>query len=359
MQETPEQSSISKPMTIQRIAETLGIHKSTVSLTLSGKGRISPAMRAKILGLAEELGYAPDPLAQRLASRAKTKVICLCSGALDPGRGTEKIALIQTALTNLGFEVPIHTPAKASDSDGSAQAALIQLLRRQRPQAIICSAHTMGPPAFKEMEAYQREGGIVVCYDVPVPVQCDQVVFDREDNAYQGAKYLLEKGHRKLGLAVSRLQRPLEESGSAPQDLRLHGFRRALAEYGLHSRDEWIFENATFEKGGAEMARHFLSMQDRPTGLCVVNDYVALAFMSEIMRAGVRVPEEVSMVGHDDQPIAVYCPVPLTSVSQPSEEIVAAVVDLTMQRIGGSTEPPKTVTIRGSLIERESVAQMA
>ena len=85
---------------------------------------------------------------------------------------------------------------------------------------------------------------------------------------------------------------------------RLRGFRRALAEVGLPMREEWFFQNPTYERGGAEMARRFLAMRDRPTALCIVNDYVALAFVVEVMRAGLRVPEDVSVVSHDDQPIA-------------------------------------------------------
>lgn len=345
-------------MTIQRIAETLGIHKSTVSLTLSGKGRISAPMRARILALAEELGYEPDPLAQRLASRSKSKVVCLCSASLDPGRATEKVVLLQTALVDLGLEVPIYTPAKSRLDDEESQVTLFKQLRRQRPQAIVCSAHKLTEAAFAQLEAYQREGGIVVSYDIPIALPCDQVVFDREDNAYQGARYLLECGHRKLGLGVTRLQRPLSDSGNAPQNLRLRGFRRALAEYGVPEHDEWLFENPVFERGGAQMAQAFLAMKDRPTGLCIVNDYVALAFMTEVMRAGVRVPEDVSVVGHDDQIIASYCPVPLTSVSQPADEIVKSVVELTMARIQGYTGPPQTMTIQGQLIKRESVTKI-
>ena len=345
----------SKPVTIRDIAASLGVHKSTVSYALSGKGRVSPQMREKILTMAEDLGYQPDPLAQRLASREKSRVVCLCSGSLDTGRGTEKISAIQTALTGLGLEVPFYTPAKPAQNNEQAQIELFRQLRRQRPQAIVCSVHAFHDDAFAELEQYQNEGGIVVAYDLPVPLNCDQVIFDRVDNAYQGARYLLERGHRHLGLGMSQLARRGANLNTT-QQLRAAGFRQALRERGEEIHSEWIFENPTFERGGAEMARHFLELKNRPTGLCIVNDYVALAFMVEMMRAGVRIPEDVSVVGHDDQPIAAYCPVPLTSVSQPVDEIVQTVIEILTDRINGDTQSPRTVTIRGRLIERESVA---
>jgi DNA-binding LacI/PurR family transcriptional regulator len=345
-----------KIATIQQIAETLGIHKSTVSLALAGKGRIAPGTRARVMALAEEIGYVPDPLAQRLANRSMSNTVCLCSGSLDPGRGTEKIILIQSLLTDMGLDVPIYTPSKSKDRSAETQAVLFRQLRRQRPQAIICSVHAFCDEAFSELAAFQEEGGIVVAYDLPIPLNCDQVLFDRVDNAYQGAKYLLDRGHRRIGFGMTRLTGGRNATQNRTQILRQEGFRKAMAEYGVPMHDEWFFENTTFERGGAQMAQHFLDLKDRPTALCIVNDYVSLAFMVEMMRHGVKVPKDVSIVGHDDMPIAAYCPVPLTSVSQPTEEIVRCVVDMLLDRLGGNTEPPRTVTVKGKLVERASVA---
>jgi DNA-binding LacI/PurR family transcriptional regulator len=145
---------------------------------------------------------------------------------------------------------------------------------------------------------------------------------------------------------------------NTPQAHRLRGFCRALDESGIAWRDDWFFPVATYEKGGAQMAQRFLGLppSERPTGLCIVNDYVAFACMVEMMRGGARVPDNVSIVGHDDQPIAAYCPVPLSAVSQPVEAIARAVVDLLAERLDGSETPPRTVVIRGKLIERASVA---
>ncbi len=140
------------------------------------------------------------------------------------------------------------------------------------------------------------------------------------------------------------------------QSIRLQGFQRALAEFGLPLHDDWVFHNPIYEKGGAQMARRFLQARKRPTGLCIVNDYVALSFMVEVMRAGVQVPDDVSIIGHDDQPVAPYCPVPLTSVSQPVDEIVGTVVEMLNERIAGSAVAPRTVVIQGQLVERQSVS---
>lgn len=346
-----------KPPTIHDVAAALGMHKSTVSLALSGKGNVSAATRTRVLAVAHEMGYEPNLLAQRLASGHRNALVCLFSGVLDVGLATEKILLIQRALNERGLEAPIYACYESHRDKAAAQAAQVRQLCRQRPRAILCASQMVEPSVFRVLETYQRDGGVVVNYDIPVPLVCDQVIFDREDNGYQAARHLLEAGHRKLGIGMSNTTAWTEGQPYLPQTYRLNGFRKALAEYGVMAREEWFFENATYEKGGAEMARRFLSLRERPTGLCIVNDYVAMAFTVEIMRAGLRVPEDVSIVSHDDQPIATYCPVPLTSVSQPVEEIAQAVVELLMERLAGRVSgEPRTITIRGKLTSRASVA---
>jgi LacI family transcriptional regulator len=353
-----------KPPTLKDVAGALGMHKSTVSLALSGKGTISPVTRQRVLAVARELGYEPNLLAQRLAHGMGATTVCIYSGVLDVGLATEKILLVQKALGAQGVEAPIYTcsepVADPAGQDAEAQAAQVRQVCRQRPRAIICAAQRVHPAVFRELAAYQNAGGIVVSYDTPVPLDCDQVIFDREDNGYQAARYLLEQGHRKIGVGMSAVAVPDTSgpNGNDPQNYRMRGFRRALEEFGAAYQDAWFFRNATYEKGGAEMARHYLETQDRPTAIAVVNDYVALAFMVEVMRAGVRVPEDLSLIGHDNQPIAEYCPVPLTSMTQPTERIATAVVERLLARLNGDISPdapPERLTVRGELVVRDSV----
>jgi|GEM_PF-575802 Transcriptional regulators len=375
--------TIRKPPTLQDVAGALGMHKSTVSLALSGKGTISAETRKRVLSVARELGYEPNVLAQRLAHGQGSTMVCIFSGVLDVGLATEKILLVQKALSARALEVPIYTcydggvPASGEGGEpaapgedapsaadaGESQAAQVRQLCRQRPRAVICAAQKVHPAVFRELEQYRERGGIVVSYDTPIPLACDQVIFDREDNAYRAARHLLEHGHRRVGLAMSQVSVPADslEAAQDPQGYRMRGFRKALREFGAPFRDEWFFRNVPYEMGGAAMAREFLQMPegDRPTAIAIVNDYVALAFMVEVMRAGVRIPQDLSLVGHDNQPIAAYCPVPLTSMTQPAEQIAYKVVDLLMERVNGDVppeEPARTVRIQGELVPRGSVA---
>lgn len=346
---------LGKAPTIHDVAAALGMHKSSVSLALSGKGNISAATREKVATVAREMGYEPNPLAQRLANGVSKSLVCLCSGVLDLGLTTEKILLIQKELAQQGLEVPIYTFAESAKSDGLSLAAQVRQICRQQPRAIVCAGQLLGDEVFRELEAYAREGGIVVSYDMPVSMACDQVIFDREDNSYQTARHLIERGHRSIGIGMSNPNSVSLDDERSPLSLRLKGFRRALTEAGLPIQDKWIFLNPTYERGGIEMARQYLRLEHRPTGLCIVNDYVALAFMVEVMRQGVRVPEDVSLIGHDNQLVASLCPVPLSSTTQPAEEIAQAVAKMLLDRLDGNTCAPRTVIIKSSFVERQSV----
>lgn len=346
--------------TIADVAVALGMHKSTVSKALSGKGTISAATQARVARVARELGYMPNPLAQRLAQGESRALVCIVNGNLDVGMGTAKILQVQKELAARGLEVPIYTltgPTVSGPARGAGEAHAVQIrqLVRQRPRAIVCATSALPSAVFPELETYQRTGGILVCFDMAVPLTCDQVVFDREDNAYQAARWLLECGHRRLGIAMSKLPSGYPEAESMPQTYRFRGFRRALEEFGAPLCQEWLFENVPYEAGGEAMAQRFLGLSKRPTALCIVNDYVALAFMVSVMRAGLRVPEDISLVSHDNQDVTRFCPVPLTSVSQPVERIVQSVIELLIKRIDGYDGPPRTITVRGDLVLRESV----
>ena len=344
-----------RSVTILDVAAALGMHKSTVSLALSGRGNVSQSTRLKVMEVAREMGYEPNPLAQRLASGSRNSMVFVCSGGLDLGLATEKILLIQAELGKMALEVPIYTFPESSGEGTRSQADQIRSLCRQQPRALVCATHSLASGVFDELRHYRDRGGIVVCYDFPVPIDCDQVVFDRFENAYRGARHLIERGHKDIGFGLSYPSRWGAGDVTGIQGERLAGFARALKESGLPWREEWVFRHSTYELGGAEMAEHFLGMKARPTGLCIVNDYVSLAFMGELARNGVRVPEDVSIVGHDNQPVAAYCPTPLTSISHPAEEIAMAVVELLARRLDGDIGPARKMVLKGSLVERQSV----
>jgi DNA-binding LacI/PurR family transcriptional regulator len=121
-------------------------------------------------------------------------------------------------------------------------------------------------------------------------------------------------------------------------------------------QNDWVFEGGNYEEGGARLAEAYLSWDKKPTGLCIVNDVSASAFVTALARKGMSVPEDVSVVGFDDSRAARYALVPLTSVSYPLDFIGRHVVEFTHSRLQGYDGPPRTIVAQSELVIRSSTA---
>ena len=337
-----------KTATLADVARLAGTAKSTASLAINGKGWVSPATRDAVLRAAQELKFEMDVQAQRLSTGGPNNNIALFSLELDDGMGAGKLQFIQFALRQKGFAVPIY--GLGYQNALSEQVELLREVRRQKPRALIYNTLEMHAEIMGELARYQEAGGILITYDAPLGLDCDAVIFDRADNTYRAARHLLKLGHRRLGLYIIGQQ--------ALHGPRLEGFRRAMAEFGAPLQPEWMFPccSPSLEADGADLATQFLQMPpgQRPSGICIVNDYVAMAFIGELRAAGVFVPHDVSVVGHDNRPLARYALPPITTVTQPFEAIANRVVELLLERLDGFDGPARHETFYGELILRHS-----
>lgn len=341
--------------TMEDVARVAGVSKMTVSYALSGKRKISEKTREAVLRAAQELRFAPNALAQRLSSGVNPRSISLYSTYLSLGVDTLKVKRLQSLLQGKGYEVSFHSYGLFSE-DPQVQSAAIRSLRRQRPRTIICSSSDLPESVVEELRLFIQDGGLVVYYDHPLPLDCDHVLFDHEGSLYEAAQHLLEQGHRQIGLHILGMNTP-DEPHFVVQSQR--GFERALREWGVTPRQEWYSRGLSYdnhEEGGVHAAQQFLQWTNRPTAMCIVNDTAATAFVVEIYRAGLRVPQDVSVVATDDLPIARYSLVPLTTVAHPVETIAQHIVELLTSRLEDRyTGAARQIIVRGNLMPRESV----
>jgi len=346
----PVGSEKRKSVTINDIALAVGVGKATVSLSLNGRGNISAATRHRILHTARQLGYSPNGHAQSL-SRGHNKLVGLLSVAMFPGVHTRTVEVIQNMVTRRGYDVPQYGFGLRGASDPDYQMQLLDSLRSQRPRAIIChfTPHIQHPAVVEALTDYQDKGGILVCYGDNPAMPCDFVGIDYDDLTYQAARHLLSLGHRKIGLFVAGLNLPAETRPDA--------FRRALEEHGTEPRDEWMFDGSSWDAGGAEAAKAFTRLEERPSGMVIANDLGAGTFINGVVRAGLRVPEDVSVVGNFDEPFSRYWLPPITTVAYPVDQVANIVTDMLCTRLDGQCAvEPRNTTVRGELIVRESAA---
>lgn len=343
-------------VTLRDVARQAGVNESSASVVLNGAKSntgVAAETRERIAQAARELGYEPNLHAQRLVKGGCPNTIALLPTFLDVGPHTRQLLLIQSLLSEQGFSVPIY--ARSTHSHGEELTELLNSVCQQEPRAIVTGLFHR--EASERLGRYRREGGIVVRYNAnsfpEIDDFADTVIFDTESAIFQAARHLLELGHRKLGFFNGGTDR----WGRA----WMQGFGRALAEYGLEVRDDWRFCGGDpwlgLEEGGASLAQQWLALpsNDRPMGLCVINDQAAATFIAGVERAGLQVPRDVSVVGFDDLPIARYNRLPITTVSKPLEEIAQRTIELLGDRLAGrGQDAMRRVLVQGQLRVRES-----
>jgi LacI family transcriptional regulator len=336
-------------MTIHELAKELGISATTVSSALTGNGRISEHTRRRVLEAAAEAGFLPNPHARRFRWQKSNDTICLLSLGLASGVVVERISSLQRHLAQQGFNSPIHSMGWVEEKNLVDDMRLMREICLQRPRAIICNVFSFSHKAMCILEQYQDEGGIVVCYDHFMP-EFDCVVFDEEHNTYTITTHLLELGHRSV--LFSHL------GSRSPQDPRRRGYMRALKEHGIKPPAEWFFSKANFGvAGGKDVMKAYLALPQKTTAVCIVNDDTAAAFIGEMQQRGYNIPRDVSVVGHDDSPLAPYAPVPLTTISHPVDDIVHEILQLLDDRLSNSApSAPQHRIVRGKSAIRQSSA---
>lgn len=343
-----------KTVTLADVARHAGVSKTTASHAISGKGWVADSTRETVLRLADEMGFQIDPLARLLSNGRSEKTIGFYTLDLDLSGRTRQLQIIQATLSERGYSVPIYAYGYKGRDELANQMELMDNLAAQRPRAIICNTSGVHKKVLQRLQKFADDGGILVChgYFEFAPLSCDQIMHTQGESFGLATRHLTQLGHRKIGV--------FNVGQRKPADRVLDCVTEALREVKAAVHDEWLFCNdgtRRYEEDGARLGEEFLALKERPTAMLIANDYAATAFIATVTRGGVRVPHDVSVVGFDDDAIAPYGVVPLTTVSAPVEKVATHVVELLISRLeAGFSDEPRFITVRGELIVRESTA---
>ena len=330
-------------VTLATLAERLGVSVSTVSNAYNHPDQLSAATREKVLAAAREMGYAgPDPRASALRS-GRVGAVGLIEKSLP------------VALTDPASLLMLGGVAEACDEAGVALVLIPRGHEDSGHADVVRTAVVDGFVAHcdalddeRRLIVQERRLPIVVLDGRPEPGE-PSVGIDEEGGTYAAAQHLLELGHRRLAvIAFAPHVFGQYNSGTAR---RLDGYRRAVADAGLDPQALTVVEGMFGDRAQtAAVVRHLLTAPDRPTGLLAMSDEMAVAAIDAVRELGLRVPEDVSVVGFDDTVTARTSLPPLTTIRQPHAAKGAAAVRMLL---GGSTGPreitfPVELVVRGS-----------
>ena len=327
--------------TIQDIAERANVSISTVSRVLNNTAPVAEETRARVLSIIAELGYKPNLFAQGLA-----------------GGQSRTIGVLTQLIGSPFYDVILRGILKGIDSSGYSplfadggwdakkdQMAINMFIQRQVDGLIILNGHS--PEEFL-LEIASEIPMIIVGRDIPdLKEQC--LPFDDFEAAQKATQYLIEAGHRRIAHITG-----LGDHQDAIE--RRDGYLKAHKEAGIEADPDLIIEGDFTEPSGV-MAVEMLLMRGRIfSALFAANDQMAYGARLALYRRGLRVPEDVSIVGFDDQAPSAYMIPPLTSIRRPPLEIGEAASQALVNLIQGqSITLPKfqsTLMIRESVIRR-------
>lgn len=329
-------------VTMSDIARDLQVSVVTVSKVLRNQGRISAATRKRVLRRARELHYQMNWVARSLVTRRTYTIGLLLPDFAHPFFAEIARAVAQTVRPH-GYHVIIsysEEDPKLEMSEGDS------LLARQVDGLIIASVQPVD--CLGLFERIQRRKVPYVLIDRPIAgLQASFVGVDNRAIGRLATEHLIARGCRRIG----HLRGP--EIGIARE--RLDGFRRALAKHGLRVPAGYVVAGGHGDETGYEGMRRLLRLHPIPDGVFCYNDPVAIGAIKAILKAGLKVPHDISVVGAGNVQYTDLLAVPLSTVDQGTCQIGARAAEILLERIlQKRSARPRTILISPKLVERES-----
>lgn len=323
--------------TIVDVAERAGVSKSLVSLVLRGAPNVSDEKRAAVTRAAEEIGYRPNAVARSLVRRRSFVVGVMVSDLHNP-YFTEVIDGIEVAARSSGYHALFNSGGRTADGEAEAIDTLLQL----RTDGVVMAGPVLAARRIGHVAATVPV--VVVARHSRSPAH-DSITNDDRMGARLAVDHLVSLGHREVA--------HVDGGTGAGAAQRRAGFLDAMARHGLTSTATVVPGSFT-EEGGREGVKAALGARDRVTAIFVGNDLAAVGALDALDQLGLRVPDDVSLVGYDNIALAGLGHIDLTTIDQPRREMGVTAVRLLLERRDEDRRAARHLVVPPSLVVRGS-----
>jgi LacI family transcriptional regulator len=333
---------------IRELARQCGVSVATVSRVFNTPEVVSQETRQRILDVAVQLGYLPNESARTLATK-KSRMVGLVwdTDHRRPGWRhpflQEILVALKTALSGHGLHLLMLAAADAPGPE--ARQRYLRAVRRHSLDGLVI------------IDSGERDPAVLALAEADVPCialdlrvvgpTCTYVTSDNAGGAALAARHLIERGHQRIA-TIAGPQR------TWPGTERLTGFRAALAGAGLALPEEYVVEGDFYLGGGHAGMRRLLALPQPPTAVFAAGDEMAIGAMQAITEAGLRVPDDVAVVGFDDIDVAALVPPGLTTIAQDKVGFGTAAAEALVAMLRGGDERPAPTTLPTTLVVRGS-----
>jgi LacI family transcriptional regulator len=335
--------------TIQDVAARAGVSKATVSAVLNDKGTVQESTREGVLAAMRELNYRPHPGARRRLSSPPVRSVGFVMREIRNPYYAEIIAGAEEFLRERGYVVF----ASSSEGDGAAEQRIINLYAAKDVDGLLLTPVLDDKTDLSHIFDLKRRNVSFVLLEEIQGIQANLVDVDNVKGAKEGVRHVIDLGHS----CIVHFAGP---EYALHSDERIDGVRAAYSESQLVFSDSVLVRAGDSLLDGYRTGLNYFrdrAPADRPTAVICYNDLVALGLCRALIELGIRVPDDVSVVGYDDLGLLEYISPPLTSVHVPKREVGRIAAEIVHRELTeGPSGSPQKVYLRAELVVRGSTA---
>lgn len=329
-----------KPATIRQVAEMAGVSIATVSRVLAGADVVSDELAERVQNAARLLDYHPNHIARSFRTQ-KTRLVALVVSDIENPFFTSIVRGIEKNLRAAGYSLLLTN----SDEDEQIEWEHLQNLRAEGVAGVIIAPTSRD---FAKYEGLIESGMALVAIDrVPSNLKIDRVTVNNIDGSRYAVQHLIAQGHQKIGFIAG----PQRISTAFEREI---GYEQEMRAAGLTIQPEWIQPGDYRRESGFTAMQNILAMTDRPTAVISANNLMTLGALQAIYECGVRIPDQMALVGFDDMVWASSLNPPLTAIAQPALELGNVAAQLLLERLKYPDRPFRHVMLDTELVVRTS-----
>ncbi|EHZ7429405.1 substrate-binding domain-containing protein [Vibrio cholerae] len=331
--------------TMKDIARLAGVSTSTVSHVINKSRFVSDEIAERVNNAAQQLNYAPSALARSLKMNRTKTIGMLVTTSTNPFFG-EVVKGVERSCYHQGYNLILCN----TEGDNQRMKASINTLLQKRVDGLLLMCSTLEGERLDVFDRYP-DIPIVVMDWGPILFASDKIQDNSLQGGYMAAKHLIECGHKEIGCITGPLIRHQAQ-------MRYEGYKRALAEAGIAINPDWIVESDFECEGGYQAFEKLYQRGKLPSALFVSNDMMAMGVIQAASQRGLRVPDDLSLIGYDDVHIAKFMTPALTTIHQPKYRLGKAAVDTLLYRLENPDATAQVVQLEPTLVVRNSVRKL-
>jgi len=332
-------------VTLQDIAAKLGISASTVSRALKDHPDVSSKTKKAVIELAQKLDYEPNLLALNLLKKQSNLI-----GVIVPKLTYHLYAMVISGIEEVVEKKGFHLMICQTNESYEKEVAVLKEFNAIRPAGYLISLAS-GTSDFNHLKQIQRKQIPLVLFNRDSEeINCSKVIIDNKKAAFKGVKHLYENGCRRIAFLAGPTNVQISNR-------RIEGFQQAIEELGLYQNASYI-QHANFTREDAsEKTKLLLSLNPVPDGMVAFSDQMAIAAMQTMKQSGYHVPDDIAIMGFNNEPGDELMEPSLTSIDQPTFDMGKKAAEILLDQIDGN-EQSRIETLHSNLIARKSTQKL-